>query len=438
MKPKSADLLITNGTVLTLDASDTEIRNGAVAVHNDLITAVGPAVEFSDWSASRVIDAAGGIVMPGLINSHTHASMTCFRGLADDLQLMTWLNDHIFPAEAKLDEHKVFWGAMLACAEMIMSGTTCFCDMYLYEDAVARAAKETGIRAVVGEVLYDFDSPNYGPIEKGFEYTQALIDRWKGDPLVTIAVEPHSAYLCAPELLKRAFSLAQDFNLPLVIHLAESKSEVEQIKERYGRTPVEHLADLDILAPNVLACHCVELTPNDINLLQRFDVKVAHNVESNMKLASGIAPIPSLLREKICVGLGTDGCASNNDLDLFLEIDTVAKLHKANTLDPTTMDALTVLKMATINGARALGLDESIGSLEKGKKADLIIIDTHKPHLTPMYNPVSHLVYAVMGSDVRTSIINGAIVMEDGQLRTINLQNVLNNVTKIAKEITTG
>ena len=438
MKPKSADILVTNGTVLTLDAGDTEITNGAVAVAKDTITAVGPADEFGDWSVSRVIDANGGIIMPGLINSHTHAAMTCFRGLADDLQLMTWLNDHIFPAEAKLDEHKVFWGTLLACAEMIMSGTTCFCDMYLYEDAVARAAKEAGVRAVVGEVLYDFDSPNYGPIEKGFEYTQTLIDTWKGDPLVSIAVEPHSTYLCAPELLKRAFNLAQAFNLPLVIHLAESKSEVEQIKKRYGRTPVEHLAGLDVLAPNVLACHCVELTPNDITLLQRSDVKVAHNVESNMKLASGVAPIPCLLKEGICVGMGTDGCASNNDLDLFLEMDTVAKLHKAKTLDPTAMDARTVLRMATIQGARALGLDESIGSLEKGKKADLIIIDTHKPHLTPMYNPVSHLVYAAMGSDVRTSIINGAIVMEEGHLKTINQKSVLNNIIRIANEISTG
>jgi 5-methylthioadenosine/S-adenosylhomocysteine deaminase len=429
---------VTNGTVLTLDAGNTEIINGAVAIAKDTITAVGPGDEFGEWSVSRVIDANGGIIMPGLINSHTHAAMTCFRGLADDLQLMTWLNDHIFPAEAKLDEHKVFWGTLLACAEMIMSGTTCFCDMYLYEDAVARAAKEAGVRAVVGEVLYDFDSPNYGPIEKGFEYTQTLIDTWKGDPLVSIAVEPHSTYLCAPELLKRAFNLAQAFNLPLVIHLAESKSEVEQIKKRYGRTPVEHLAGLDVLAPNVLACHCVELTPNDITLLQRSDVKVAHNVESNMKLASGVAPIPCLLKEGICVGMGTDGCASNNDLDLFLEMDTVAKLHKAKTLDPTAMDARTVLRMATIQGARALGLNESIGSLEKGKKADLIIIDTHKPHLTPMYNPVSHLVYAAMGSDVRTSIINGAIVMEEGHLKTINQKSVLNNIIRIANEISTG
>jgi 5-methylthioadenosine/S-adenosylhomocysteine deaminase len=438
MKPKSADILVTNGTVLTLDASDTEIINGAVAISKDAITAVGPADEFSDWSVSQFIDAQGGIIMPGLINSHTHASMTCFRGLADDLQLMTWLNDHIFPAEAKLDDQKVYSGALLACAEMIMSGTTCFCDMYLFEDAVARAAKKAGMRAVVGEVLYDFNSPNYGPIENGFEYTQKLIDAWQDDPLVTVAVEPHSTYLCAPQLLKKAFNLTQSFNLTLVIHLAESKSEVAQIKERYNRTPVEHLAELGVLAPNVLACHCVELTENDIALLQRFDVKVAHNAESNMKLASGVAPIPRLINEGICVGMGTDGCASNNDLDLFQEMDSVAKLHKAKSLDPTVMDALTVLKMATIRGARALGLDQVIGSLETGKKADLIIIDTNKPHLTPMYNPVSHLVYAAIGSDVTTSIINGTVVMEGGKIKTMDINAVMADVNRIAKEIAAG
>ena len=436
MKPKSADILVTNGIVLTLDADATEIINGAVAIGQDAITALGPADEFVDWSISQVIDARGGIIMPGLVNSHTHAAMTCFRGLADDLQLMTWLNDHIFPAEAKLDDQKVYSGTLLACAEMIMSGTTCFCDMYLFEDAVARAAKKAGVRAVVGEVLYDFNSPNYGPIKNGFKYTRKLIDTWQKDPLVTIAVEPHSTYLCAPQLLKKAFKLTQSFNLPLVIHLAESKSEISQIKERYNRTPVEHLAELDVLAPNVLACHCVELTDNDIALLQRFDVKVAHNAESNMKLASGVAPIPRLINEGICVGMGTDGCASNNDLDLFLEMDSVAKLHKAKTLDPTVMDALTVLKMATIKGARALGLDQAIGSLEIGKKADLIIIDTNKPHLTPMYNPVSHLVYAAMGSDVTTSIINGNVVMEDGQIKTMDIKAVIDDVNKIVKEIT--
>jgi len=435
MKPKSADILIVNGTILTMDANQTPLINGGIAIARDRIAAIGPAAEFSDWRAPRVIDAGGGIIMPGLINTHTHAAMTCFRGLADDLQLMTWLNEHIFPAEAKLDEQKVYSGALLACAEMIMSGTTCFCDMYLFEDAVARAACDAGMRAVVGEVLYDFDSPNYGPIAKGFEYTRKMIDTWQEHPLVTIAVEPHSTYLCAPGLLQKAFDLARDYSLPLVIHLAESKSEVAQVKERFDRTPVEHLAQLGLLAPNVVACHCVELTENDIALLKRFDVKVAHNAESNMKLASGVAPVPRLLDEGICVGLGTDGCASNNNLDLFLEMDTVAKIHKAKTLDPTVMDAQTVLKMATIMSAQALGLESFIGSLETGKKADLIIVDTAQPHLTPMYNPVSHMVYAARGSDVTTVIINGTVVMEDYQLKTIDLRSVIDDVNQIAKEI---
>ncbi|MGD8993271.1 MAG: amidohydrolase [Desulfobacterales bacterium] len=437
MKLKSADILILNGTILTMDNNATALADGGLAITKDRIAAIGPAAEFLGWQSSQVIDASGGIIMPGLINTHTHAAMTCFRGLADDLQLMSWLNDHIFPAEAKLDEQKVYSGTLLACAEMIMSGTTCFCDMYLFEDIVARAAGDAGMRAVVGEVLYDFDSPNYGPISQGFEYTRKLIDTWQSHPRVSIAVEPHSAYLCAPELLQKAFELAQDFNLPMVIHLAESKSEVSQIKERFNRTPVEHLAALKLLAPNVVACHCVELTDNDIALLKRYDVKVAHNAESNMKLASGVAPIPRLLDEGICVGLGTDGCASNNNLDLFLEMDTVAKLHKAKTLDPTVMDAQTVLKMATLNGAQVLGLESIIGSLEPGKKADLIIVDTAKPHLTPMYNPVSHMVYAARGSDVTTVIIDGTVVMADGQIQTMNLDSVLNDVNRIARDIIT-
>jgi len=435
MKKRSADILVTNGTILTMEESERQIINGAIAIDGDRIAAVGSSNEFADWKISKVIDAAGGIIMPGLVNAHTHASMTCFRGIADDLPLMTWLNKHIFPAESKLDEGKVYSGALLACAEMILSGTTCFCDMYLFEDAVARAAKRAGIRAVVGEVLYDFDSPNYGPIEKGFEYSQMLIDKWADDPLVTVALEPHSPYLCAPDLLKQASAITQQHNIPLVIHVSETQSEVQAIKERYNLTPVEHLADLEILTPNLLACHCVALTKSDIALLSRFDVKVAHNAESNMKLASGIAPIPELLGAGICVGIGTDGCASNNNLDVFQEMDTVAKLHKANTLDPTVLDAYTVLRMATIQGAKALGLGDIIGSLKPGKNADLIVIDTHKPHLTPLYNPISHLVYAARGSDVTTSIINGRIVMENGILLSFDIEKAMDDVKQIAAEL---
>ena len=431
----SADLLIASGWVLTLDRNDTRFENGAVAVVGNQIQAVGPEKDFRDWHIARRIDAAGGIIMPGLINTHTHAAMTCFRGLADDLPLMNWLNDYIFPAESRLDDDSVFSGALLACAEMIRSGTTCFCDMYLFENAVARAANAAGVRAVVGEVLFDFPSPNYGPIENGFAYTEQMIETWRDDPLITVAVEPHSPYLCAPDLLQRASALARDNGLPLVVHLAETQSEVSQIQDKYHLTPAGLLAELGVLGPNLLACHCVVLNAADIDLLRQFDVKVSHNAESNMKLASGIAPVPQMIRAGVCVGIGTDGCASNNNLDLFLEMDTVAKLHKVSTLDPTVLDAATVMRMATIDSARALGLDRVTGSLEPGKAADLIVIDTRKPHLTPMYNPVSHLVYAVRGSDVAAVVINGRVVMENGSLLTIDEQQVMADVNRIAARI---
>ncbi len=429
------DLLVTNGIVLTMDPNHRMIDNGAVAVTGDTITAVDATARIGSLAAKEVIDAAGGIIMPGLVNAHTHAAMTLFRGLADDLPLMTWLNAHIFPAEALLDPDMVYAGSLLGCAEMILSGTTCFCDMYLFEDSVARAAKSAGLRAVVGEVLYDFPSPNYGPIEKGFDYTRRLIERWRGDPLVTIAVEPHSPYLCAPDLLVESAAIAGEHGLPLVIHLAETRNEVETIGQRYGRTPVAHLAKLGVLAPNLLACHCVVVDDADMALLAEHGVKVAHNPESNMKLASGIAPVDELIRRGVCVGLGTDGCSSNNNLDLFAEMDMAAKLHKANRLDPTVMAAATVLKMATIDGARALGLDHRIGSLEVGKQADLIVIDTRKPHLTPMYHPISHLVYAVGGGDVSASIVNGRVVMKDRQLLDLDLEKVMADARQIADTI---
>ena len=436
MSENLADILIINGLVLTMNSREQKFDPGFVAIKDDRIISLGPMANLSSPDMSeKIIDVHGGIVMPGLINAHTHAAMTCFRGLADDLPLMTWLNEHIFPAEAGLDHDKVFYGALLACAEMILSGTTCFSDMYLFEDAAAMAAKKAGIRAVVGEVLYDFPSPNYGPIEKGFEYTEMLIQKWKDDPLVTIAVEPHSPYLCSPDLLKKASNLALNNHIPLIIHLSETESEVNQIQDRYGKTPVRHMADLGVLAPNLLACHCVVLTDEDIDLLGQFDVKVAHNPESNMKLASGVAPIPKLLEKGVCVSIGTDGCASNNNLDMFLEMDTAAKLHKVSTGDPTVLDAKTVLKICTIDSARALGLSDSIGSLEPGKKADLIVIDTKKPHLTPMYHPESHLVYAARGSDVDSVIINGKIVMENRKILFMDIEKVMENVRNIADEI---
>jgi len=428
------DLLVKNGTILTMDNQNSVIKNGLLGIKGDAIAYIGRG-DGKTLKARKVIDAKGGLILPGLVNGHTHAAMTLFRGLADDLPLMEWLNNYIFPAESRMDADFVFTGTLLACAEMIMSGTTTFCDMYLFEDEVARAAKEAGMRALVGEVLYDFDSPNYGPIANGLKYTEALIKKWQGDPLVSIAVEPHSLFTCSPELLSATNELALKYKVPLIIHVAETASELTEVKSRYGKGPVEHLKSLGLLGPHLIADHCVHLGKKDITLFAENGVKAIHNPESNMKLASGIAPVPDMLKSHVTVGLGTDGCASNNNLDLFAEMDMAAKLHKINTMDTTVMDALTVLRMATIEGAKALGMVELTGSLEKGKKADVIILDTKKPHLTPMYNPYSHLVYAARGNDVTHSIINGRVVMEERKLLTMDLYEVMEKARQKSRDV---
>ena len=429
------NLLVNNGTVLTMNESMEVIPEGAVRVENGCIQEVGKSGELEAEETDRVVDADGGIIMPGLVNTHTHASMTLFRGLADDLPLMEWLREHIFPAESRLTGEKVHAGALLACAEMILSGTTCFCDMYLFEDEVAKAAGKAGVRAVVGEVLYDFPSPNYGSLENGFKYAQNMIDKWKDDPLITVALEPHSPYICAPELLERAVDMAAGAKVPLVIHAAETRSEHEEIRSRYNRTPIEFLGDRGALNPNLVACHCVHVSESDIELMADNNVKVAHCPESNMKLASGVAPVPRLLEKGVCVALGTDGCASNNDLDLFLEMDTAAKLHKVFSKDPRVIDAETAVRMATINGARALGLGEVTGSLEAGKRGDIIVLDTSAPHLFPMYNPYSHLVYSASGHDVSAVIIDGKPVMENRCISTMDTTQIMETVKRYAAEI---
>jgi 5-methylthioadenosine/S-adenosylhomocysteine deaminase len=431
------DILIKNGTILTMDGLNSTIREGALGIKGDVIVYMGPAGA-QPFQARKVIDARRGLVLPGLVNGHTHAAMSLFRGLADDLPLMEWLNDYIFPAESKIDESFVFAGTLLSCAEMIMTGTTTFCDMYLFEDAVARAAKTAGMRCLVGEVLYDFPSPNYGPMEKGLEYTEMLIHKWKGDPLVSVAVEPHSLFTCGPKLLKAANRIALDHDVPVITHLAETLKEEAQIKETYGMRPVQHLSALGLLGPHLIANHCVHVDSGDLEEMAKGGVRVVTNPESNMKLASGIAPVPEMLARGLTVGIGTDGCASNNNLDLLAEIDTAAKLHKVRTMDCTVMDAVTVLRMATIEGARALGIGQLTGSLEVGKKADVIVVDTNKPHLTPMYNPFSHLVYAARGNDASHSIVNGRLVMEERKLLSLDLEDILAQARQRAVQVNLG
>ena len=419
-----ADILVHNGTILTMDSQNNIIHNGMVAIAGSTISYIGKGKKDS-IKAKKDLDTQGGLILPGLINSHTHAAMSLFRGLADDLPLMEWLHNYIFPVEGKMDADFVRVGTLLACAEMILSGTTTFCDMYLFEEEVARAAKEAGMRSVVGEVIYDFPSPNYGTLEKGFIYTEALIERWEKDPLINIAVEPHSLFTCGEELLRKANDLALKKGVPLILHLAETKEEVNEIEKRFKKRAVQHLKDLGLLGSHLIVDHCVHINKSEIELLAENNVYIVHNPESNMKLASGIAPVPDMIANGITVGLGTDGCASNNNLDLFGEMDMAAKLHKVNSLDPTVMNAQTLVEMATIGGAKVLGLEKITGSLEVGKRADLIVIDTNKPHLVPMYNPYSHLVYAAGGHDVTHSIIDGNIVMEDRRLLTLDVEDII-------------
>jgi len=434
MHTREYDLLLKNGALLTMDKAGTLISRGYLAVRGDSIARLGEG-DGEGIQARKVIDARGGLILPGLINSHTHAAMTLFRGLADDLPLMEWLTNYIFPVESRMDGDFVHTGSLLACAEMILSGTTTFCDMYLFEDEVARAADRAGMRCVAGEVLYDFPSPNYGPPEEGLRYTESLIQKWQGHPRISIAVEPHSLYTCSPSLLEAANELALRYGVPLVIHVAETRHELEEVQKRFGRKPFEHLAALNILGPHVIADHCVHLDDTEIQRIVKYGVKPVHNPESNMKLASGVSPVFRLLAQGARVGLGTDGCASNNNLDLFCEMDMAAKLNKVEAMDPTVLDAPTVLRMATSMGAEVLGLSDKVGSLEPGKKADIIVVDTHKPHLTPMYNPYSHLVYAARGSDVSHSIINGALVMEERRLLSLDLDDVMGKASEKSRTV---
>ncbi|MCL6582538.1 MAG: amidohydrolase [bacterium] len=435
-QPKQSDVLIIGRWLLSMSGQPDPIEYGAVAIQADRIIETGRADELEKkYQAREVFHLPHHLIMPGLVNAHTHAAMTLFRGLADDLPLMDWLQGYIFPAERKLSDSLVYAGTQLACLEMLLSGTTTFCDMYLFEKSAAQAARDMNMRAVVGEVLYDFPSPNYGPLEAGFRYTEELIQQWQGDSLIYPAVEPHSPYTCSPDLLKKSKELAEKYNVSFIIHLAETRQEVRLIQERYGKNPIQHLASLGVLDHQVLADHCIWLEEQDIELLKERKVRVAHMPESNMKLASGVAPVPRLLDQGITVGLGTDGCASNNNLDLFQEMDMAAKLHKVFTADPTVMGAKTVLEMATIGGARAFGLEDEIGSLEPGKKADIIAVDLNQPHLVPLYNIYSQLVYAARGADVDSVWINGELLVKERRPVKADLERILAQARELKEQV---
>jgi len=434
---EKADLLVAGGTVVTMDAQKRVIEDGAVAVRGDTIVGVGPRTEIeAQFDATKIIDARGTLILPGLINGHAHAAMSLFRGIADDLALDEWLQKYIFPAEARnVTEDFVTWGTRLGVLEMLRGGITTYADMYYFEDAVARATKEAGMRGVLGETIIDFPAPDNKTLAQTFQYTQEYLSHWKGDTLITPAVAPHSIYTCSEKTLQDSAALARRNGAPILIHIAEAPFELQQSREKHGATPVAYLERIGLLGPDVVGAHCVWVNAADVATLAHFGVGCINNPSSNMKTAAGVMPVIDMLAAGEPVGLATDGAASNNSQDLFEEMDLAAKLQKITRMDPRALPAEQVVEMATIGGARALHLDKQVGSLETGKKADFILIDTSTPHATPMYNVYSELVYALKASDARTVVIAGRLVMEDRRLLTLNEPEILAKAQEYKKKI---
>jgi 5-methylthioadenosine/S-adenosylhomocysteine deaminase len=434
----SVDLLVTGGTVVTMDAERRVIENGVVAVRGDQIFVVGPDYVFpKGLIAKQTIDAKGKLVLPGFINSHTHVPMTLFRGLKDDVVLDDWLRKYIFPAEAKnVTEDFVRWGTRLAAAEMIRGGITTFADMYYFEDAIAEETKSAGMRGVLGETFIDFPVPDNKTEAEMLAYTEKFLKRWQGDPLIHAAAAPHSIYTCSQKTLQDAATLARKYHAPILIHVAEMKKELDDSRTQNGATPVQYLDRIGVLGPDVLAAHCIYVDDTDRKLLAEKHVGCVHNPSSNMMLSSGVAPVIEERAAGIAVGLGTDGPAgSNNDLDLMEEMDLAAKLQKITKMDPRALGAQAVVGMATIEGARVLHMDNEIGSLEAGKKADLILIGLDHPNAVPMFDVYSQLAYALKASDVETVVIGGRIVMRDRKLLTVNESEAIAKAREYQKKV---
>lgn len=434
----SVDLLITGGAVVTMDGERRVFDNGFVAIRGGRIVDIGDAAQLKTkrYIPRQTINARGKIVLPGLINAHTHVPMVLFRGIADDLNLQDWLTKYIFPAEAKnVTREFVIAGTRLGLAEMIQGGITTYADMYYFEDAIAEETKRAGMRGVLGETVIDFPVADNKTWAEAMAYSEKFLARWKGDSLITAAIAPHAPYTVSTEHLNDVRALAEKLDAPILTHLAEAPTETEFIAKTYNTTPVKYLERINFLSPRLLAAHVVHVNDEEIAILKRREVGIAHCPQSNMKLASGTAPIPAMVKAGLRVGLGTDGAASNHDLSLWEEIDTAAKLHKLISGDPTAVPAQDALAMATIGGARALHLEKEIGSLETGKRADVILVDLSALHLTPMYNFYSHLVYATKASDVSDTIVNGRVLMRNRKLLTLNEEAIKASARKYQKQI---
>ena len=418
-----ADTIISGGIVVTMDPQRHIYDDGAVAVKGDEIVAVGPRSEIeAKYESGQTVDARNTLVLPGFINGHTHVPMTLFRGLHDDVTLNDWLYKYIFPAEKQnVTEDFVRWGTRLAAAEQIRAGVTTFADMYYFEDAIAEETKAAGMRGVLGETFIDFPTPDNKNNAAMLSYSEAFLKKWQGDPLIHASVAPHSIYTCSQKTLQDAAALARKYHAPILIHVAEMKKEWEDSEKNNGASPVQYLERIGVLGPDVVAAHCIFVDATDRKILAQHNVGCVHNPSSNMMLASGVSPVPEMRTAGIAVGLGTDGPAgSNNDLDLMEEIDLAAKLAKITKMSPLALNAPAVVEMATIEGARALHMEKEIGSLEVGKKADLILISLDKPNAVPMYDVYAQIAYALKGSDVETVMIGGRFVMRDHKLLTVD------------------
>ncbi|MBU1176973.1 MAG: amidohydrolase [Patescibacteria group bacterium] len=426
-------ILIKNITIITQNKKREIIKNGALVIENNIIKAIGEnsEIEKKYKNAEKIIDGHGKVALPGLINTHGHLAMSLLRGYADDMNLEEWWMKHIYPIESKFGRKEVYWGSLLAMIEMIKSGTTYFADFYYYENEVAKAAQEIGMKGILGCAILDVPTFYYKTSDSAFKKTELLIKKFNNNPLVKIALAPHMFQTTSIETYKKAKKMARDNNLLLFTHAAETKQEVDFSLKNYKQRVIEALIKNDILDEKTILAHCCWLNKKEIKMLAKSNASVAHCPVSNMKLASGIMPLQEMLESGVNISLGTDGVCSNNNLDMLEEMKITALLHKINKLDPNIASAQTVLDMATINGAKALGLEKEIGSLEKGKKADIVFLDFEKSHLIPKHNLISHLVYSANGSDVDTVFINGKMIMKDRKIRKINEKEVFDKVKKI-------
>lgn len=439
---QQADVLFIGGTVLTMNASMEVFDEGAIAVREDKIVAVGESKAIqAEYEAAEIIDCTGQIVMPGIINTHTHLSMTLLRGLADDLRLDVWLLGYMMPTERVfVTPEFVNLGAKLAMAELIMGGTTTFADMYYYEDEVAKAAAEIGMRGLCGQTILKFPAPDAESYEMSLAYTEQFIQQWKGHPLVIPSVAPHAPYTSTDNMLEACANLAKKYDIPLIIHVSETRQEVEDSREEFGMPPVPRIKKLGVLDHKCLCAHCVHVDKGEIRTLYNHNAGVAHNPTSNLKLASGIAPVNEMLEQGVNVGIGTDGTASNNDLDMFTEIHLTALLAKTATNDPTTVPAKQALLMATRMGAQACHIDDITGSLEVGKRADIITLNQNGIHNTPAFrhdpdSVYAQVVYASKSTDVQDVMCNGRWLMRERQLQTVDVAPIATEARRIATDI---